>query len=73
MSNHFHKDSILTKKILLTFTWQSYSRCNLERLKLWDCDKRTLSQEARLGISIFNRIDKGVDGLHIKNHVRHSC
>ena len=26
-----------------------------------------------MGISIFNRIDKGVDGLHIKNHVRHSC
>ena len=21
----------------------------------------------------FNRINKGVDGLHIKNHVRHSC
>ena len=72
MSKPFHKDSILTKKDL-TSTWQSYSRCNLERLKLWDCDKRTLNQEARLGISIFNRINKGVDGLHIKNHVRHSC
>ena len=72
MSKPFHKDSILTKKDLNS-TWQSYSRCNLERLKLWDCDKRTLNQEARLGISIFNCINKGVDGLHIKNHVRHSC
>ena len=42
-------------------------------MKLWDCDKRTLCQEARLGISIFNRINKGVDGLHIKNHVLYSC
>ena len=47
--------------------------CNLERLKLWSSDKRKLTSEARLGISIFNRINKGVDALHIKNHVRHTC
>ena len=47
--------------------------CNLERLKIWDCDKTGLSLEARLGMTIFKRINKGVDGLHIRNHVRHSC
>ena len=47
--------------------------CNLESLKIWDCDRNGLSLEARLGMSIFKRINKGVDGLHIRNHVRHSC
>ena len=47
--------------------------CNLERLKLWSCSNKDFSTEARLGVAIFNRINKGVDALHIKNHVRHSC
>ena len=47
--------------------------CNLERMKLWTSDKRKLTSQARLGISIFNRVNKGVDALHIKNHVRHTC
>ena len=47
--------------------------CNLERLKLWSCSNKDLSTEARLGVAIFNIINKGVDALHIKNHVRHSC
>ena len=40
--------------------------CNLERLKLWDVDKSTLSPNANLGLSVFNAINKGVDALHIK-------
>ena len=42
-------------------------------MKLWTSDKRKLTSQARLGISIFNRVNKGVDALHIKNHVRHKC
>jgi len=47
--------------------------CNLERLKLWDCNPKDFTKEARLGFSVFNRINKGFDGLHIKNHVRVEC
>ena len=47
--------------------------CNLERLKLWDCNPEDFTKEARLGFSVFNRINKGVDALHIKNHVRDVC
>jgi len=47
--------------------------CNLERLKLWDCNPKDFTKEARLGFSVFNRINKGVDALHIKNHVRVEC
>ena len=46
--------------------------CNLERLKLWDCNPEDFTKEARLGFSVFNR-NKGVDALHIKNHVRDVC
>ena len=44
--------------------------CNLERYKLWDCNPEYFTEEARLGFSVFNGINEGVDALHIKNHVR---
>lgn len=31
------------------------------------------SSDTRLGINIFNRSQKGVDALHLKNHVRKKC
>ena len=48
-------------------------QCNLERLNLWNVDSDKLSPHANLGISVFNSIKKGVDALHIKNHVRKEC
>ena len=47
--------------------------CNLEGLKLWDCNPKDFTKEARLGFSVFNRINKGVDVLDIKNDVRVEC
>ena len=47
--------------------------CNLERLKLWDTDDDNLSSNAKLGVGVFNQINKGVDALHIKNHCRKEC
>ena len=48
-------------------------QCNLEHLNLWKADASNLSGDAQLGIAVFNAIDKGVDALHIKNHVRDEC
>ena len=45
----------------------------MERLKLWDVDTSKLSAPAKLGLSVFNRINKGVDALHIANHSREEC
>ena len=48
-------------------------KCNLERLKLWNVDPSELTNEAKIGVAAFNCINKGVDALHIKNHVREKC
>ena len=45
--------------------------CNLERLKLWSASD--FNQETKLGVTVFNKIKKGVDALHIANHVRDKC
>ena len=42
-------------------------------MKLWQVDKAKLTPNANLGLSVFNAINKGVDALHIKNHVRKEC
>jgi len=47
--------------------------CNLERYKLQDCNPEDFTKEARLGFSVFNRINEEVDALHIKNHVSDIC
>ena len=47
--------------------------CNLERMKLWQVDKSKLTPNANSGLSVFNAINKGVDALHISNHVRKEC
>ena len=47
--------------------------CNIEKLKLWQADNSKLNSETKLGFSIFKRINRGVDALHIKNHVREKC
>ena len=59
--------------ILSTFFLFYDNMCNIERLKLWTCDLENLSPEAKLGISVYQRINRGVDALHISNHVRESC
>ena len=41
-------------------------QCNPVNLKVWTCDTTDMTEEARLGIKVFNEIEKGVDALHIK-------
>ena len=41
--------------------------------KLWDVDTSKFTAPAKLGWSVFNRINTGVDALHIANHSREEC
>ena len=45
--------------------------CNLERLKLWSAND--FNRETKLGVTVFNKIKKRVDALHIANHVSDKC
>ena len=45
--------------------------CNLQRLKLWNATD--FNQETKLGVTVFNKIKKEVDALHIANHVCEKC
>ena len=45
--------------------------CNIQRLKLWTSSE--FNQESKLGVAVFNKANKGVDALHIANHVRDNC
>ena len=50
-----------------------FYKCNLERLKLWESDQHNMTGSTKLGINVFKSINKGVDALHIKNHVSEKC
>ena len=37
---------------------------------MWDEDTSLFTPNAKLGVTAFNNINKGVDALHIKNHCK---
>jgi len=56
--------------------WLFYDNmCNLSRLKLWEKEvtPENSTSDTRLGMKVFNMAEKGVDALHIRNHVRKDC